>query len=134
MAESRKKILAMLAEKKITVEEAAMLLEKLSSASCEPEPAAPEPEGHRRTPRFLRVLVNSPTGEKVNVRVPFSLIKTGIKLGSLIPKDAAEAVSDKGIDLSTLSKLDEQELADALAELQVEVDGADGETVRVFAE
>jgi hypothetical protein len=132
MNESRKKILAMLSEGKISVDEAAQLLEKVSSTE-EPE-KAPAPQGPVKNPRFLRVVVNSNDGDRVNVRVPLSLIKTGIKLGSLMPKEAAQTVSDKGFDLSTLSQLDENELAQALSELTVEVDGSDGETVRIFAE
>lgn len=132
MNESRKKILAMLSEGRISVDEAAQLLEKVSSTE-EPE-KAPAPQGPVKNPRFLRVVVNSNDGDRVNVRVPLSLIKTGIKLGSLMPKEAAQTVSDKGFDLSSLSQLDENELAQALSELTVEVDGSDGETVRIFAE
>jgi hypothetical protein len=132
MNESRKKVLAMLSEGRISVDEAAQLLEKVSSTE-EPE-KAPVPQGSVKNPRFLRVLVDSADGSKVNVRVPLSLIKTGIKLGSLMPKEAAQTVSDKGFDLSSLSQLDENELAQALSELTVEVDGSDGETVRIFAE
>jgi hypothetical protein len=132
MNESRKKILAMLSEGKISVDEATQLLEKIPS-SAEPEkPAAPQ--GPVKNPRFLRVVVNSNEGDRVNVRVPLSLIKTGIKLGSLMPREAADAIGEKGFDLSTLSKLDENELAAALGELTVEVDGSEGETVRIFAE
>lgn len=134
MAESRKKILAMLSERKISVDEAAMLLEKLSSAGAEEPAPQPAPEGPQKAPRYLRVVVDSQDGDKVNVRVPFSLIRTGIRLGSLIPKDAAEAVNDKGIDLSALAQLNEVELAESLSELQVDIEGSDGATVRVFAE
>jgi hypothetical protein len=132
MNESRKKILAMLSEGKISIDEAAQLLEKVSSTE-EPEKVS-VPQGPVKSPRFLRVVVDSADGGKVNVRVPLSLIKTGIKLGSLMPKEAAQTVSDKGFDLSSLSQLDENELAQALSELTVEVDGSDGETVRIFAE
>jgi hypothetical protein len=134
MAESRRKILAMLSERKISVDEAAMLLEKLSSAGPEEPAPQPAPEGPQKVPRYLRVVVDSDDGDKVNVRVPFSLIRTGIRLGSLIPKDAAEAVSDKGIDLSALAQLNEVELAESLSELKVDIEGSDGATVRVFAE
>ncbi len=133
MSESRKKILNMLAEKKITVEEAALLLEKLSGSE-EPAPAeqsAPQPS---KAPRFLRIVVDSQDGDKVNVKVPLSLIRTGIKLGSLMPREAAETVSETGLDLSALGQLDEDELAKALSELTVDVDSADGDKVRVFAE
>ena len=134
MAETRKKILAMLAEGKISVDEASQLLEKVNGASPE-EPGPRQGEtAVPKNPRYLRITVNSSDGDKVNVRVPLSLIKTGIKLGALMPKEAAEAVSEKGIDLSILAKLDENALAEALSELQVDVDSSDGDVVRIFAE
>jgi len=134
VAESRKKILAMLSEKKISVDEASMLLEKLSSATAEPAAEPGQAGDSPRNLRYLRVVVDSQDGDKVNVRIPLSLIKTGIRLGSLIPKDAAEAMSERSIDLSNLSKLDEEELVRFLAELKVDVESSDGETVRVFTE
>lgn len=134
MAESRKKILAMLAEKKISLDEASMLLEKLCAVSDEPAPEGQETREAPRKLRFLRVVVDSEDGDKVNVRIPLSLIKTGIRLGSLMPKDAADAMSEKGIDLSSLSKLDENELVEILSELKVDVESSDGETVRIFTE
>jgi hypothetical protein len=139
MQESRKKILQMLADGKITVDEAAVLLEKVTSgdSASQPEPPTPPepPEpGSSRKPRYLRVLVESADGDNVNVRVPLSLIKTGIKLKALIPAGAADAVSEKGFDLSRLAELDEDELVQALSEIQVDVDSANGDTVKVFTE
>lgn len=134
MAESRKKILEMLASKKISVDEASMLLEKLSAAPVEPAVECGERPEAARNLKYLRVVVDSTDGDKVNIRVPLSLIRTGIKLGSLIPKDAAETMSEKGIDLSGLSELDENELVKLLSELKVDVESGDGETVKIFTE
>ncbi len=134
MAESRKKILEMLASKKISVDEASMLLEKLSAAPVEPAVECGERPEAARNLKYLRVVVDSADGDKVNIRVPLSLIRTGIKLGSLIPKDAAEAMSEKGIDLSSLSGLDENELVKFLSELKVDVESSDGDTVKIFTE
>jgi len=134
--ESQKKILEMLAEDKISVEEATALLSKLGgqqqeSADAEEESAVEKRSG---TPRYLRVMVDSANGDKVNVRVPLSLIKTGIKLSALVPGNAAEHMSSHGLDLSALSQLDGDELIEALKDMQVDVDSADGDTVRVFTE
>ncbi len=139
MDESRKKILEMLSEGKINVEEATALLEKVSTPT-ESVSAASADDGSTGStsasgsPRFLRVVVDSADGDKVNVRVPLSLIRTGIKLGALMPREAAEAVSEHGFDLSALAKLDTDELIEALKELTVDVDSADGDKVRVFTE
>jgi len=43
-------------------------------------------------------------------------------------------MSTHGFDLSQLSKLDGDELIEALGDLQVDVDSANGDKVRVFTE
>jgi hypothetical protein len=135
MEESRKKILEMLSSGKITVEEATALLDRVGEGGEAPEDREAEAEeGGGKTPRYLRVVVDSDKGDKVNVRVPLSLIKTGIKLRALLPENAANAISEKGFDLSGMSDLDFKELVRALSELKVDVDSADGEKVRVFTE
>ncbi len=133
MSDSRMKILEMLAEGKITADEASSLLEKVTASEnvSETAIAAPSPKG---APRYLRVVVDSADGDKVNVKVPMSLLKTGIKLSALMPSDAADAVKDQGIDLSMLRDLPTDELIEALRELEVNVDSADGDTVRIFTE
>lgn len=134
--ESQKKILEMLSEGKISVEEATALLSKLDTGEDPAEEGADAEDApvKKKTPRYLRVVVDSAEGDKVNVRVPLSLIKTGIKLSALVPGNAAEEISNHGFDLSQLSKLDGDELIEALNELQVDVDSADGDTVHVFTE
>ncbi len=131
---SRMKILEMLAEGKITADEASALLEKVNVSEA-PESKAPvSTEPGSAMPRYLRVVVDSADGDKVNVKVPMSLIRTGIKLSALMPADAADAVKEQGIDLSMLRDLPADELIEALRELEVNVDSADGDTVRVFTE
>lgn len=134
--ESQKKILEMLAEDRITVEEATALLSKLGRSE-EPDEPADDPEeapARRRMPKYLRVIVDSADGDKVNVRVPLSLIRTGIKLSALVPGNAADRMSSHGLDLSQLSKLDGDELIQALNDMTVDVESADGDTVKVFTE
>ena len=134
MNDSRMKILEMLSEGKITADEASSLLEKVSAAESVTPSQRDEMPEVRGAPRYLRVVVDSADGDKVNVKVPMSLLKTGIKLSALMPRDAAEAVMDQGIDLSMLRDLPTDELINALRELEVNVDSADGDTVRVFTE
>ena len=96
------------------------------------EPATPDAPG--RPPKYLRVLVNSEDGDKVNVRVPITLVRTGLLLTTLIPVAANEELRKQGIDLSGLGGLNGDELIEALRELNVDVDSANGDTVRVFCE
>ena len=134
MNDSRMKILDMLAEGKITSDEASLLLEKVGSVKEEVKEVAQSPDAPKGTARYLRVVVDSADGDKVNIKVPMSLLKTGIKLSALMPADAADAVKDQGIDLSKLKDLPTDELIEALRELEVNVDSADGDTVRIFTE
>jgi hypothetical protein len=143
MNDSRKRILEMLADKKISAEEADQLLEALGRGEAAPAPLAAV-EGPKRTWKYLRVTVTPGEGaerqEKVNVRVPVSLIRAGIKLTALIPPHAQDkidaALKDKGInfDVRSLKKEDLEELVEALADMEVDVDGRNGEKVRVFVE
>jgi len=134
MNSSRMKILEMLADGKITADEASALLEKVNVSEKQTNGVPREKESDRSMPRYLRVVVDSADGDKVNVKVPMSLIRTGIKLSALMPAEAADAVKEQGIDLSMLRDLPTDELIEALRELEVNVDSADGDTVRVFTE
>jgi len=137
MNENRKKILEMLAEKKITVDEAERLMQLVD-----------EPETSRETkksPKYLRVTIKPGEGgsgsdfECVNVRVPMALIRAGVKFSSLIPGDAADkidtAMKDKGLNFSlkNLKEEDLEQLVAALSDLEVDIEGGKGK-VNVYAE
>ncbi len=135
MSRERAKILRMVADGTITPEEGEKLLSRLDPAGSTVVPAGPEPDaGERKSGplKYLRVVVDG--DDKVNIRVPIGLIRTGIKLTTLMPLSASEHLSEHGIDLSQFNNLDGEELMEALRELQVEVDSEDGDTVRVFCE
>jgi hypothetical protein len=134
----RRQILEMLAEGKISAEDAERLLAKLaSSGEASSLPSASErPSGESKgnLPKYLRVLVNSNDGDSVNLRVPFALVRTGIKLTNMMPEQASRALSEQGIDLAKLSEMEADELVQALQELTMDVESGDGDTVRVFCE
>ena len=92
MSEERKKILEMLTEGKITAEDAERLLDKIESAPAS-EPTEPRKPGEKGKLKWLLVQVDSSDGDKVNVRVPINLIRTGIKLGAILPSGATEQIS-----------------------------------------
>jgi len=77
--------------------------------------------------------------EVVNVRVPVSLIRSGMKLGSLLPGEAGEkvteALGEKGInfDMRNMKPEDIEELVEALSDLEVNVVN-DKEVVKVRVE
>jgi len=162
MGESQKKILEMLAQNKISVDDAHRLLSavgaeegghtgnKYTGQETAGGIANKVLSGHK----YLRVTVTPPEcgtdGEgnlfqhgnvgRVNVRIPMSLIRAGIKLTSLIPSDALDkansALKEKGInfDVRNIKQEDLEELIDALGDMQIDVDGGKGEKVKVFVE
>lgn len=137
MSEERKRILNMLAQNKITAEEAESLLDAMS-----PPPVTGATDGGGAPiadPKYLRVLVEG--GEdKVNVRVPLQLIRAGVRLAALIPATAHgpvnRALQKRGIDIdvSKLKPEDFEDLVHSLRDLTVDVEGTNGEKVRVFCE
>ncbi len=136
MSEERKKVLEMLAEGKITSDEAERLLEKLEPRVDEQRAVRVETSESRKsgTLKYLCVLVDTTDGDKVNIRLPLALVRTGIKLSTMLPSKASEKMKEQGIDLSALSELRGDELLKALEELTVNVDSSDGDTVRIFCE
>lgn len=145
MSENRKQILEMLAAGQINADEAERLLAALEK---EPAPAASagDSESHPKAwPKYLRVLVESEDSHyghgpsKVNVRVPFQLLRAGVKLTSVIPAHARMKVNDalhqQGIDLdlSELKPENLEELIYQLKELTVDIDDKSSK-VRVFCE
>jgi hypothetical protein len=148
MSEERTRILNMLAEGKITADEAGRLLDALSSRRPD-EPAGgtapPAVKGDptpllSSLPKYLRVKVDGKRGEKVEVRVPLALVRSGLKLTSLIPPQAMERINEQmaekgiSIDFSNFKPEDVDDLMEALREMEVNVDGKDGEKVRVYCE
>ncbi|MBN2104056.1 hypothetical protein JW835_08465 [bacterium] len=137
MSNEKKRILEMLSQNKINVDEAERLLAAIEEPS-DGTNANPE----KKMLKYLRVLVEpigpDSKGDRVNVRIPMNLIRAGLKWISLIPKEARgkveSALNDKGIDMDfkKLRPEDFEEILFNLNDLQVEVDG--GEKVRVFCE
>lgn len=149
MSEDRVRILNMLAEGKINADEAERLLDASESrrtgGSCAPASPAAVVKGDPgplldALPKYLHVRVEGNEGEKVNVKVPLALVRSGLKLTSLIPPQAMDQLTaqmaDKGmsIDFSNLKPEDIDELIEALREMEVDIDGKDGEKVRVYCE
>ena len=141
MADNQRRVLEMLAENKISVDEAARLLTLVEDPS-----GATDEESRKQPPKYLRVVVQpNPDGgteagaEHVNIRVPMALMRAGIKLTSLIPPKAADQVNEtlreKGIDmdLRNLKAEDLEPLVDALSDLEINVESGK-EKVHIYVE
>jgi hypothetical protein len=143
MNEERSRILGMLAEGKITAEEAERLLDALESRAATTAPAGPAIQGDPSAlvaalPKYLLVKVNAVNGDNVDVKIPLALVRSGLKLTSLIPPQAMDQINSSmsehgmSIDFSNLKPEDIDELVEALREMEVNVDSANGDKVRVY--
>jgi len=142
MSDSQKRILDLLAEKKISVDEAQRLLSLTEPGKDTGTQGPEESAGTKGKPRYFRVQVQPEAGsgkESVNVRIPMALIHAGMKLTSLIPGHASdevnEALREKGIDFDVrnLKPEDFEELVAALTDLEVDVKGG-REKVHIYVE
>ncbi len=142
MNEDRKRVLAMLAEGKITADEA----ERLLAAMDRGAPASPRGDFEvtaRGAPKYLRVEVDAnqsrsgPT--KVNIRVPMMLLRSGVRLSSLIPPAARDeinaAMARKGVafDINQLKPENLEAMIAQMSELTLNVDN-DRAKVRIYFE
>lgn len=147
MSDEKRQILEMLAEKKISVDEAERLLNALGESDDRQRHhrAAGEvdrPSADRKKPKYLFISVKpkegeGKQGEKVNIKVPLFLLRTGLKIGGVLPDSAKEkinrALGEKGIDIGKLNEADFDELVSGLSDLAILVDD-DNEKVSIYCE
>ncbi len=141
MNEERMQILNMLAEGKITPQEAEQLLAALESTGTEESTPAFSMEKGNGEIKYLFVKVEpkagSKAGEMVNIRVPLALLKAGMDFIKLIPMEARgsvnEAMEKSGVswDPQLLKSLDYENLVQVLSELNVDIETGD-QTVKVY--
>ncbi|MEE8397455.1 MAG: hypothetical protein V3S89_00535 [Desulfobacterales bacterium] len=141
MSEERKRILDMVASGKITASEAEALLDAVALAQEKSGSSGALVQDQKKgIPKFFRVTVDSKDGDNVDIRIPLSLLKAGIRFSSLMPPAVADKVNDhlseKGIniDLNNIKKEDIDEILLSLSEMAINVDSGDGDKIRVFCE
>ena len=134
MNEQRKDVLDMLAEGKITTDEAERLLVALGQ---EQSPVDARPAGGKA--KYLRFILDGGDQARINIRVPLQLLRAGVQLAALVPTSALERVnvqlgkSGVPIDLTQLKPRQLETLVDYLDELTMELDDAESR-IRIFCE
>jgi hypothetical protein len=125
MTEERRQVLEMLSQGKVTVQEA----EQLLAAVAAPPPGE---EGPKAAPKYFRIQVHDAAREgrkadTVNIRVPISVVRGGLRLGALIPgmfaKKKIQLDNGVELDLSKVTYADLEAMIKDIGELTVEVDG-----------
>ena len=124
MSQEMRQVLEMLSGGKVTVQEAEQLLKAVAApGSSEERPIQP---------RYFRILVNKPArdgkkAENVNVRVPMSVVRGGLRLGALFPgmlgKKKIQLDNGTELDLSKIHYTDLEAMIKDIGELTVDVDG-----------
>ena len=141
MDPDRRSILQMLADGKVTADEAERLIAAMDRNGSSAPALTP---GRNGSPKYLRVLVDTdepgqggPT--KVNIRVPMALLRAGVRLTSVIPPQARDQINAQmaknGVpfDIGQMRPENLEEMIDQLNDLQVDVD-QERTKVRVFCE
>jgi len=138
MSDDTKRVLEMVSEGKVSVDEAERLLSALAGPNEPGAGGAPPVAPRKGGGRYLRVVVAEEGAEKVNVRVPIKLIRAGMKFQALLPDQAREqidkALGEKGLDPKKLKPEMIEELVDALDDLVIDVADDKDTKVRVFCE
>lgn len=134
VTDETRKVLEMLSSGTITVQEAEQLLQAVASPETAAEQKKPEP-------RFFRIQVNKPArdgkkAESVNIRVPMTVVRGGLRLGSVFPsmlaKKKFQLPNGTEVDLSKVTYTDLEAMIKDIGELTVDVDG--DQQVRISCE
>lgn len=135
-----RRILDMLSQGKITVDEADRLIKALG-AEPPANAAAAEPAGDTARARWFRINIHKPAKDEdhrpkdVNIRVPIAVVKGGMRLGAIIGtfagEKAARRMKARGLDIdlakinSDLSQMNGPEFDEFLRSLNdtnIEID------------
>jgi len=125
---SKEKILEMVKDGTITVEQGIQLLNALEP-NVNGTPQKPNLPKKSINERMIRILVDSEDGERVRVNLPMSLVKLGLDINNKL-NVGGKSIDLNGIDLGQiLSQIDD----DLNGEL-ITIDGKDGEKVRIIVD
>lgn len=133
--DEKMRILKMVEDGKLSAEQAAGLIAALEGSGAEDGVVQyAEASGSRASAvpyekRMLRVIVDSPKGDKVNIRLPVKIIRQVLKVTGKLPIKGKEL---QGIDLDALATAVLECLDSEMLGNIVEVDSEDGTMVRVF--
>ena len=134
MSEERRQVLEMLSEGKINVQEAEQLLSAVPGAGTDEKKA---------DPKYFRILVSKPAhdgkkAENVNIRVPISVVRGGLRLSALFPgmmgKKKIQLGNGGELDLSNVTYADLEAMIKDIGEVSVTVDDDEGKQVRIRVE
>jgi hypothetical protein len=131
------KVLEMLAAGKITAADADKLIEKLATPATERAGGAEktqESSAPGAKPRFLRIQVEKPGQENVNLRIPLGFLGKGRRMLGVLPIGVGEKLAEHGVDLSAFAAVSDEDFAEAVRSTNIDIDKGNGKKVRIFCE
>lgn len=136
----RTRILNMLKEGKITVEESEKLLDAMSVQGGSETALVELKDKRGRKPKKLHVNIDAGENSKkakVNISIPLSLVRTfGPMIVKSLPSEAKEEMNKNGIDFSRIVEDIETIVAEASEEdlVNIDTEGEDAAKVRIYLE
>lgn len=145
MSAETKKVLEMLAAGKISQEDAERLLDKLSSSGPGAQAgeqtsqsttagSATNTAGAGQRPRYVRIQIDRPGKDDINMRIPLSNMRGGRHWMAFLPIRMADRLSEYGLDFASLDRMNEEEFRKAMEHMNVDIQGRSGKRVRIYAE
>lgn len=119
MNEERRMILEMLKENAITVEEAERLLEALNNEKEESELTVIKPGQTGFDPKRIVVLVTEEGKQKANIKLPFSLVRTALKIGKTVAGIGGKYSPENAEALEMLQHIDIDEILENLSDGEI---------------
>ena len=143
MSDHMRRVLELVAQGKIAPTEAEELLTAMKDESQDPAWTAQDGTGSS-APRYLRIFVHKVARmghreQDVNIRVPLSFVRSGLRLGGIIPGHARERMRaklrERGVDID-LAKIDSATIESLIKDLgEINIDVNEGEEqVRITCE
>lgn len=133
MKEEVMKVLGMLEQGTINAAQAAQLMEAMDATG---EAGTPdETVTLRKSKRKLRIVVTSPKGENVNIKIPAKLITAGVKIGKYFSKhtdgsnDAMQDIDWEELNFAVQQMIDEN----AEGEI-IDIQSEKGDNIKIWLE
>lgn len=143
MSDETRRVLDLLAQGKVTVDEAEQLLSAIKEQTATGDGTPKTEAGATAKRRFIRIQVHKrgTSGQKdkdVSIRVPIAVVRGGLRLGTMIPGFHASMnahLRERGVDID-LSKIDPAMIESVLAEMgELNIDvNPNGDQVRITYE
>jgi hypothetical protein len=85
-------------------------------------------------PKFFCIRLEDRKGDNLDIRLPYNVLKMGVKLSTLFSAKAAKVMADSGIDLTQLTSLPDDQLLALLRDGSISASTSKGDKIRLFCE